>query len=365
MFLLLLVSASLSWATSNQPLDPVYRNLIHPESDIELMGEHAPTVLPSKSDVHRLMQQQTKVKSQQNRGTCSIFSSTALLESLLIVNGKVDSSVDLSEEWLQYLTTLRVSEEGSTSPDNFRLLRKYGQPAELRMPYVGTEWLSKAEGLAAKRCGHLARGEELKACLISHRDPGLIKMTDEELLNPISQLYDPEFVTARAEALLNRGEFFPSGEEENGIVRKVSEIHELLAQGIPLTLDLSFYNGAWNYPGMAEHGIYRSEKLWKQGVVTHPEVGSVDYEYSKTHEEGHSVVVVGFDNDREVEYWMSMEDGHRKKFKRKGVYYFKNSWGSSTWGKDFTIDGRPYPGYGMILQVHAHAHGQFYRLKLK
>jgi hypothetical protein len=54
-----------------------------------------------------------------------------------------------------------------------------------------------------------------------------------------------------------------------------------------------------------------------------------------------------------------------KKFKRKGVYYFKNSWGASTWGKEFEIDGKNYPGYGMILQVHAHSHGQFYRLSLQ
>jgi len=344
------------------PKDKPYRNLVHPASDIPALTlERA--AHPAKSDVHRLIALQSPVKAQLNRGTCSIFSATALLESMLMVKGRVRRGVDLSEEWLQYLTTLRISEEGSTSPINFKLLRKYGQPSESQMPYVGTEWKNKREGLAAKRCGHLPRGEDLKGCLISHRDPNLMRMTDLELLNPISHLYDPEFVTARAEAGYNRGLFFDASNEGEGIVRSASEIHEILAQGIPLALDLNFFNGAWNYPGSARFGVYRSEKLWRQGTVTHPEQGSVDLEYSKRHPEGHSVVVVGYDDEREVEYWMSMTDGTRKKFKRKGVYYFKNSWGER-WGRDFAIDGARYPGYGMILQVHAHSHGQFYRLKI-
>lgn len=363
MLLTLVLLTHLAFA-ADAPLDPPYRNLVHPESDMELFRTES-LGLPVRSDVRRMLSQQSPVKSQQNRGTCSIFSATALMESMLIITGKAQLEVDLSEEWLQYLTTLRSSEEGSTSPDNFRLLRKFGQPSEAQMPYVGTAWTNKSQGLAAKRCGHLPRGRQLKSCLVSHRDPNLLRLSDAELLNPISHLYDPEFVSARLEAFFNREIFFAGGNTEGeGIVRKVSDIHSLLSQGIPVALDISFYNGAWNYPGSAKFGVYRSARLWKQGVVTHPEVGSKDLAYGKTHEEGHSVVVVGYDNDREVEYWMSMEDGSRKKFKRKGVYYFKNSWGASTWGKDFELDGVKYPGYGMILQVNAHSHGQFYRLKI-
>jgi hypothetical protein len=284
MFLLLLLAGSLSWA-SNEPLDPGYKNLIHPEYDLQLMDSDGSQPLPSKTDIHRMIRQHTPVRNQQNRGTCSIFSATALLESLLVIHGKATGEIDLSEEWLQYLTTLKVAEEGSTSPDNFELLRKWGQPSEAAMPYVGTAWRSKSRGLANKRCGHLPRGRDLTACLISHRDPNLIKMSDAELLNPVFHLYDPEFVSARAEALLNRGGFF-SGPDQGGIVRRVSGIHQLLSAGIPLTLDLNFFNGAWNYPGIAKYGIYRSEKLWRKGVVTHPEAGSVDFKFSTREGEG-------------------------------------------------------------------------------
>ena len=133
-------------------------------------------------------------------------------------------------------------------------------------------------------------------------------------------------------------------------------------RGIPLTLDLDFFYGAWSYAGGRKYGIQASPKLWKQGVVTYPEKGSNDR--AKRDGGGHSVVVVGYDTEREVSYWVKMRDGKRKKFTRRGVYYFKNSWGPTDWGRDFEIDGVKMPGYGMILMDTAHEFGQFFRLAL-
>lgn len=364
LLLALLFRLSVAAAGNTEPLDRAYGTLVNPDSDMKVMGG-ALDDLPARSNVHLILQRQSPVKSQQHRGTCSIFSSTSLLETLASLAGKASPYIDLSEEWLQFLTTLRNSEEGSSSPQNFALLRRYGQPLETEMPYDGRDWESGSVPLAEKRCGHLKEKADRQACLVSHRDRRLMKMSDADLLNPLAAFYDPDFVSARRSALANRDLFFVNDADGgNGIVRKVSDIHRLLAKGIPLALDLNFFNGAWNYPGSAKSGIYRSEQLWLQGVVTHPERGSIDLVESPKEGDGHSVVVVGYDDEREVEYWMSMTDGTRKKFKRKGVYYFKNSWGASNWGKEFTIDGHAYPGYGMILQVHAHSHGQFYHLNL-
>lgn len=347
-------------------LDRPYKDLQHPVRDMTPFSQRA-LALPAKSDLQRTLQTVTEVRDQAHRGTCSIFSATALVESLMIQSGFADRSVDMSEEWLQYLTTLQISEEGSDSPANFRLLRKHGIPTEKEMPYVGTDWTSKSRGLAAKRCGHLERGADLKACLISHRDRGLIDLSDKELLNPISHLYDPEFVTARESAKRYRDLLF-AGTERGGIVHSVNEIHLLLAQGTPLTLEFDFYYGSWNHPEATKYGINRSPRLWREGTVTHPDPGSADLANSKRSPSGHSVLVVGYDDEREVQYWVRMQDGSKRKVSRKGVYYFKNSWGkpkdSSDWGWDFTIEGRRYPGYGMILQDHAHDHGQFFRLNM-
>ena len=67
-------------------LDPAYPVVVRPSLKIQkwhFFGE-----LPSKSDTEKLIQMQTPVKSQGSRGTCSIFSATALLESLLNVKYK-------------------------------------------------------------------------------------------------------------------------------------------------------------------------------------------------------------------------------------------------------------------------------------
>ena len=52
---------------------------------------------------------------------------------------------------------------------------------------------------------------------------------------------------------------------------------------------------------------------------------------------GHSILVVGYDDNKIVEKTIKMADGKMKKFTYKGVYYFKNSWGTSSFGRDFEI----------------------------
>ncbi len=355
-------------AFATAPLDRPYGKLTHPTRDLTLFSQTELNI-PRKSDLSALLRNVTTVKNQDNRGTCSIFSATALLESMLIATGRATREVDMSEEWLQYLTTLEVSEEGSDSPSNFKLLREFGMPTEREMPYIGSNWTNKYQGWGMKRCGHLPRGKALRACLISHRDPGLMGMSDADLLNPLNFLYDPEFVVARASAFFYRGQWFdPNKEFDGGLVTSVVEIHRTLAQGIPLTMEFDFYYGSWHHPEATKLGINRSPRLWRQGAVTYPEVGSADLAFSKKSPTGHSVLVVGFDDEREITYWVRMKDGRKKKVTRRGVYYFKNSWGISTeggWGSEFEIDGIRYPGYGMILQDHVHDYGQFFKLVLK
>ncbi len=346
------------------PISAPYKNLRHPIVDAHFVGQENSAGLPSRSDVLALIHAQSPVKDQLYRGTCSIFSSTALFESMLVISGAANPRIDLSEEWLQYLTTQTTPEEGSTSPDNFVLLRAWGQPLEKSLPYGGEAWTSKAQGLALRRCGHLPRGPKLRSCLVSHRDPDLLNMKDEELLDPNKGSYDPEFVSARHEALMARDQYMMKKDARDGVVATVSEIHTLLAAGIPLTLDLDFYYGAWNHPGGPAKGIQRSEVFWKAGTITYPEKGSIDRTGSKVDGGSHSVVVVGYDDDIEVKYWVNMKNGKRKLFTRKGVYYIKNSWGTTDWGVNFSLGGEKFPGYGMILQDNAHEFGQFFHLDL-
>jgi hypothetical protein len=208
-------------------------------------------------------------------------------------------------------------------------------------------------------------------CLTGHRDPGLLAASESVLTNPDSLLYDPAFLEARKEAEANRALFFSSAPLDDdamfdfgGVLASTADIKAQLDKGIPVTLDLSFYYGSWNHRLTTELGISRNLDAWAKGIVSFPEEGSLDLAKSDEKPAGHSVVVVGYDDEKEVTYTIPMEDGTNKTFTRKGVYYIKNSWGTLGFGADFELNGEKFPGFGMITQDYANQHGQFYQLTL-
>lgn len=138
----------------------------------------------------------------------------------------------------------------------------------------------------------------------------------------------------------------------------------LLAAGIPVTLDITFYYGAWNHREASDLGINRDIDAWNHGVVGFPEPGSVDEASSRTKPAGHSILLVGYDDRAIVQTHVQMSDGTEKDFTYTGVYYFKNSWGTSSFGSQFSIEGSAYAGYGAITQKYAHAYGSFFQFPL-
>jgi hypothetical protein len=314
----------------------------------------------AKSDTNALIALQTPVKSQASRGTCSIFSATATLESMLVIQNKFSTNLDLSEEWLQYLVTRNKTTDGSHSSANFQALLTYSTMEEQYLPYIGETWKTLNDSfLAQQRCGTLA-GRVLTSCLIAHRNPALMTATDVQLQTPQSDLFDSEFYLARKKAKdfapnltgFVKGNFFVSAEEAKA----------LLDKGIPVTMDLDFYYGAWNHRKATELGLERNLEHWEAGIVGYPEAGSLDVQVSLKERAGHSVVAVGYDDSVVVTTKVQMADGTEKTFKRKGVFYFKNSWGTASFGKDFTVDGENHPGYGAITQDYVNDYGTFYSI---
>lgn len=327
------------------------------------------SALKGKSNSLGLLARQTPVKSQGSRGTCSIFSATALLESMLVIRKNFNpAKLDLSEEWLEYLIMTRSSEDGSTSSLNFSAFGRFGTVTEARWPYVGDEWTSTEDSpLAQERCGHLSAEEHgelrLTRCLLGHRDPALLRATDEEL-----EELDADFLGIRNEAKAFQEKFLANYGNKFKVPTD-AQVKYLLEKGIPLTLDLDFYYGAWNHREADALGIGRNMEHWRLGIVGHPAPGSLDESKSLDSPAGHSIVVIGYDDTIEVETTQRFYDPKTKKVVTKpvvyrGVYYFKNSWGSDSFGVDMTIDGRKAPGYGMITQAYAHEHGGFYRMPL-
>jgi len=313
-----------------------------------------------KNDVLSVVDMQSSVKSQGSRGTCSIFSAAALLETLLISNQQMSKeTLDLSEEWLEYVKAAETGGEGSSSPANINYFKRFGMPAETSLPYIGETWEKLEDSdLATERCASLM-GRDQKKCLIGHRNPKLLRARDADLLDENSELHDPEFQLARSEAtqmkntqLINSPAYKYVWNEE--------EVKELLKAGVPVLLDIDFYYGAWNHREGPNHGLERNMEHWSQGLVGYPEVGSLDRKVSLEDPAGHSILVVGYDDDEEMTVEQQMLDGTKKTFTYKGVYYFKNSWGQSNFGVNTKIEGRNLPGYGKITQKYSHESGAFF-----
>jgi hypothetical protein len=320
-------------------------------------------VLPSKTDTITLIRKLTPVKDQGYRGDCSVFSSTALLEAMLVLNHGLDNkTLDLSEEWLEYVDMRSDKGEGSESYLNFEMFRSYGSSTEKLLPYNENNWTNASTGLGAQYCGDL-HGDDRKSCLLGQRNPNLLAATDAELQDSSNALYDPVFLKAREAAFDLRDQYLT---KISGPYRMTSltAVKTLLAHGIPVTLDMSFFDGAWNHEAMVAWGLTRSMTHWHEGLVGYPEVGSIDRKKSLEAPDGHSVLVVGYDDNYQMTTSQEMTDGTTHEFTYTGAFYFKNSWGTDTFGIDTTIDGESAPGYGIITQKYALEFGQFYQLPL-
>ncbi|MFT6071324.1 MAG: hypothetical protein ACJAT2_000506 [Bacteriovoracaceae bacterium] len=355
----LFFSISGSASENTAYLDAPYKNLVHP---IESKSNFKSA---SRSDFLEMQAIMTPIRSQGSRGTCSIFSAIAMLESMLLMNYNFNKeTLDLSEEWLEYLIMRNRNSDGSNSWSNFNALRKYGTPYESTLPYIGQTWDESFLGtLATQRCGDLVGGLRT-SCLLGHRNPRLLNSSTEELLDEGNSLYDPEFLDARTEAYQFRDDYI-NFSSSNYTVYYTADVKRYLAKGYPLTLGIEFFYGAWNHNKATEFGIGREASNWNQGIVGYPERASVDYKVSKENAAGHSILIVGYDDEKIVTTNVLMQDGSTKTFTYKGVYYFKNSWGKGGFGRDFKIKGENFDGYGMITQKHAHEHGSFYRMPLK
>lgn len=355
-----------------------------PPLDSKYSGLKAPTKvsgrgLPSSSPTEKLIKYQTEVKSQAHRGTCSIFSATALLESMLILRKAQPVTINLSEEWMQYAISKGKIDDGSNTVSNFAAIVKYGIPYETTFPYIGATWTDlNSDPRAKERCGHLT-GNLQKSCLTGHWDTSWIDLKDSELKAKSDELFQ-----AREEAQDLQKKLL-SGLSTARWIPNTAQVKQLLNQGVPLNMSTDFYYGAWNHGAGNGLGIDLDLSAWARGEVGYPEPNSVDYEKSQTKPAGHSILIVGYDDNVVIERTMNIKtprldargnpvkdasgkavfDIKPKKFSYKGVYYFKNSWGVGNFGTQTKIGSGTYPGYGMITQKYAEEYGSFYQISIR
>lgn len=338
-------------------LDPPRAKHFHPR----VVRGRSVTNQIKKSPTAATIQVMSPVRSQAARGTCSIFSATALAEGYVARHFRVDPrTIDLSEEWLQYLVNFNSSHDGSNAPTNLEAILRMGMSEEKALPYIGETWKEiNQTPLSKQRCAGVPSGYQA-SCLIVHRDPRLMHATDGELMDRASPLYDPEFRQARMNAGGFRDRFLKSTRQIT--LSSTDEIRKSLLNGTPVILEVDFFYGAWNHRKAVGLGIQQDPAGFARGWVGYPEQGSLDRTVSQQgdNRSAHSILVVGYDDDYEIKVTgVRMRDGSTKDFVYKGAYIFKNSWGNDVFGSAFELGGARYPGYGAMTYAYAHQFGTF------
>lgn len=188
-------------------------------------------------------------------------------------------------------------------------------------------------------------------CLYGKRPANYINLSDEALKGlPGGR----EFQQARSGAQ----NFLSFTKDLRARVISAAQAKSYLDQVYPLALEINIYHGSWNTSVAKDKDMHYDKSLYRAGIVTYPERGSMDRRLSPALGDRHAVQLVGYDDDIEVTYQKRMTDGSLKEFTRKGVYIFKNSWGTREFGRRFRYDGLRMPGLGMIPQDHVHDFGK-------
>lgn len=321
--------------------------------------------LSSSSNVKEMLNYVTNSKNQQGRNTCTVFALTAALETLYILNYG-DKYIDFSEEWVQYLAAgsranASGGARGSMVSTNFNEIKAHGITTEQKMPYTAGKWTLAPDDSNARKvrefCGHLS-GLQQTRCLHGKRSPQYMRMSDSQLRSLSGGV---QFSNARAETA--RFDQFVSSLRFSRITSE-TEIKRALLRKVPLTVELNVFYGSWNNASATKYGIDINAGLYRKGVVTYPDKGSVDRTVSPQHLARHAVQIIGYDDNVKVRYSRKMNDGRVLTFERTGVYYFKNSW-SSKFGNRFQLGRSRYPGFGMITQDYVHHFGKITAVSLK
>lgn len=303
-----------------------------PLSDYAALVEGAPTndELPFeiKADgpaprVHdALLEVQSPVKSQGRRGVCSIFSTVALMEHLYMSAG--DMNPDFSEQYLQWSAKFEVGSfpetSGSNAYYNLRAISQYGIPAEDAWPYEINQWGASED----EACGEDNEDKPTRCYTNGHP-------SDEARAAEKFQL--------------------PTGRYLNSTRASVMDHIRVTQTGV--VVGLEFFYQSWNHR-LSE--LPRNLDSWDQGIVRAP--NDEDIEISRESPAGHSILIVGWDLDKEFPRvdaeGNTVLDAEGNPVMERGFYMFKNSWGTEGFG----IEHPAGAGYGWLSMEYVDRFGR-------
>lgn len=267
------------------------------------------------------IQWQSPVKSQGSRGVCSIFSTVALMEHLYIKEGTV-ADPDFSEQYLQWSAKEQVrafrNTSGSNARVNLQAISQYGIVMEADDPYETFQWGPSQD--------EACEGDEMPTRCYTNGDP------DERATDAIKWK-------------LPRGRWLNTNSIKAHMHTK--------NQGV--VVGLTFFYQSWNH---RRSDLPTNRDYWSKGYVLYP--NEKDRELSLEKRAGHSILLVGWDDELEVqkvdEEGNKVTDEDGNPVMEKGFYVFKNSWGTGSFGRD-----NPHgDGYGFISMAYVHRYGTAY-----
>ena len=268
----------------------------------------ADEIFPEQFD---LVDLQSPVRSQGSRGVCSIFSTIGLMEHLYIKSGFIDEP-NFSEQYTQWSAKFEAggfpNSSGSNANFNLQAISNYGVVEEEMWPYESNPWGAQDDPDCT--------GDNQPTHCYTNGEP------------PQEALDAPKYQR-------------PSG-------RWISTRHRdikahIYNQGKGVVVGGDFYYQAWNH-GASD--LPTNNEYYRNGYVLYP--NQDDIQSSRENRAGHSILLVGWDDELEVERLDGngevMLDDDGEPMTEKGFFIFKNSWGTGAFG----VDNEYGDGYGYI-----------------
>ena len=271
-----------------------------------------------------LAMSQSRVLSQGSRGVCSIFATVALMEHLYIVEGS-NPDLDFSEQFLQWSVKNEVGDftntEGSNARSNLQAIAEFGIPEESAWPYESQPW-------SATNDPACTGGESLPTRCYTNGEP-------------------PESALTATRYRL------PAGRWVNSQPRSIKA--HMTSTNQAAIVGLTFFYQSWNH---RRSMLPTNQDYWRNGYVLAP--NARDREVSLMKRAGHAIVLVGWDDELEVQQRDEMGnpvvDAMGNPVMERGFFLFKNSWGTGSFG----VNNPQGDGYGWISFRYVQEHGSVY-----
>ena len=276
----------------------------------------ADDVYPATFD---LVASQSPIRSQGSRGTCSIFSTTALMEHLYIAEGTLENP-DFSEQFLQWSAKVEVgaftNTSGSSAQRNLEAINRFGIVEESVWPYENNEWGTSND--------EACTGDSRPVRCYTNGDPSA-----EQLMATRYQLPRGRYINPRVESIKGH----------------------MVSTQTAVVVGGDFFYQSWNH---GRSRLTTNSDYSAEGYVLSPNAED-RMDSSGDRRAGHSFLLVGWDDTLEVprvdgEGNQIMGDDGMPEME-VGFFLFKNSWGTGRFGTR-----NPHgAGYGWISYRYVEA----------